>query len=211
MSQTQGGAAPGARIPLVDGDPMTAAQRAVFEEIVSGPRGRLVGPLRAALHNPALADRWQKLGKVLRYETSLPRTLSELAIIVAARHWNSPLEWAIHSVEAHNAGLDTRIIEAVKRREAPVFALKPESEVYDFSRQLLATGQVDAGAYGAVRQRWGVVGVVELTALIGYYTMVAMTLNAHAIPLPAGVISDLEQVRCEPLPPALISDASRSK
>jgi len=211
MSQTRESSAPAARIPLVDSDPMTADQRAVFEEIVSGPRGRLVGPLRAALHNPALADRWQKLGKVLRYETSLPRTLSELAIIVVARHWNSPLEWAIHSVEARNAGLDTSIIETIHRREAPVFELEPESEVYDFSRQLLATGQVGAGTYDAVRQRWGVVGVVELTALIGYYTMVAMTLNAHAIPLPTGVISDLEQARFEPLPPALTPDDPRSK
>lgn len=181
---------------------MTPEQQKVFEQVVSGPRGRLVGPLRAALHNPALADRWQKFGQVLRYETSLPRHLSELAIIVVARHWSSLLEWAVHAVEAREAGLEDSVIEAVQRRQPPAFVPGAEAEIYEFSRQLLASGQVDQEGYDAVRNRWGVVGVVELTALVGYYSMVAMTLNAHAIPLPDGENSDFEPSGVEPLPRA---------
>ena len=94
------------RIPLPGPQDMNAAQRAVFDKIVSGPRRTLVGPLRAALHNPSLADRWQALGQVLRYETCLPTVLNELAILVTARHWNSELEWTIHAGEARTAGLD---------------------------------------------------------------------------------------------------------
>ncbi len=101
---------------------MTPAQRNVYDAIVSGPRGTLVGPLRAALHNPALADRWQKLGQVLRFETSIPTALNELAILVTARRWNSELEWAIHARDAARAGLDSRITEAIRTCDLPDLA-----------------------------------------------------------------------------------------
>ena len=64
--------------------------------MVSGPRGELRGPLRAALHRPELADKWQQLGELLRYRTSLPARLNELAILVTARPWHCQLEWHIH-------------------------------------------------------------------------------------------------------------------
>lgn len=180
------------RIPLLDGgSPLSHEQRDVLEAVVRGPRGRLVGPLRAALYNPALADRWQRFGETLRYKTSLPKRLSELAIIVVARHWNSDLEWAVHALDAAEAGLDAAVIDAVRRRAAPLSATVEEAEVYEFARQMLARGSVDDAAYAAVHARWDAVGVVELAALIGYYTMVAMTLNVHHIPVPVDIASDL--------------------
>jgi 4-carboxymuconolactone decarboxylase len=194
------------RIPLHGASPkeMTKAQRAVFDKIVSGPRGALVGPLRAALHNPSLADRWQALGQVLRFETCLPDTLNELAILVAARHWNSELEWTIHAGEARRAGLDADVIEALRVGKLPVFAQEEEREVYEFSRELLESGRIGDTAYDALLNRWGVLGTVELTALVGYYSMVAMTLNAHHIPLPDHIPAELNSsaaTRTE-LPPA---------
>ncbi len=107
------------RIPLISADDLTEAQRAVYDKIVAGPRGTLVGPLRAALHNPSLADRWQAMGQVLRYETSLPRDLNELAILVTARHWNSELEWTIHAGAAREAGLNEALMEAIRRCTLP--------------------------------------------------------------------------------------------
>lgn len=179
------------RIPLPGPDEMNAEQRTVYEKIVSGPRGKLVGPLRAALHNPSLADRWQALGQVLRYETSLHARLNELAILVAARHWNSELEWTIHAGEARRAGLDDATIEALRTGVLPDFTDDEQREVYEFSRELLENGRVGDAAYEAVRLRWGALGVVELTAVIGYYSMVAMTLNAHGIPLPDHIPAEL--------------------
>lgn len=179
------------RIPLPGPDEMNGAQKAVYDKIIGGPRGTLVGPLRAALHNPALADRWQALGQVLRYETSLPRDLNELAILVTARHWNSELEWTIHAGAARKAGLDDKVTEAVRRGEVPSFTREEEREVYEFSRELLQNGRVSDAAYAMVLDRWGALGAVELTALVGYYSMVAMTLNAHGIPLPDHVPAEL--------------------
>lgn len=179
------------RIPFPSPEDMDAQQRAVFERIVNGPRGKLVGPLRAALHNPVLADRWQALGAVLRFDTSLPPALNELAILVVARRWNSELEWTIHARDGRRAGLSAAVIEDLKTGVLPRFTDPSEAEVYEFSRQLLENGKVGDETYASVLARWGVVGVVELTAVVGYYSMVAMTLNAHGIPLPPEVAPEL--------------------
>ena len=93
------------RIPLFPTDTMTPEQRRVHDAVVSGPRGELRGPLRAALYRPELADKWQQFGELLRYRISLPPMLSELAILVTARHCHAQLEWFIHEQMAAKAGL----------------------------------------------------------------------------------------------------------
>ncbi len=172
------------RIPLPTPDTMTDDQKRVYEKIVSGPRGRLVGPLRAALHSPELAERWQALGALLRFGTSLAPRVSELAIVVTARRWNSQIEWHIHAQAARAAGISDAVLDAIQARETPVFDNPDDAVVYEFARQIQETGQVDPGLYAQAVARWDAVGVVELTAVIGYYTMVSMTLNAHEIPMP---------------------------
>ena len=180
------------RLTLPTPEEMTTQQRTIHDQIVSGPRKRLVGPLRAALHNPTLADKWQQLGQVLRFEISLPPHLKELAILVTARRWSSQLEWGIHAGDAVKAGLKDDIIEAVRHCRAPDFKDdKAAAEIYEYARLLVQTGDVTQDAHHAIVARWDEVGVVELTALVGYYSMVAMTLNAHRIPLPEGVQADL--------------------
>jgi 4-carboxymuconolactone decarboxylase len=91
---------------------MTPEQRDVHDEIVSGVRGQLIGPLRAVIHSPDLARRWSRLGEYLRFSTLLPKKLNELAIIVTGRRWNSQLEFHIHAEAAKAAGLDPVCIEA---------------------------------------------------------------------------------------------------
>lgn len=176
------------RIHLPSPESMDAEQRAVFDAVVAGPRKALVGPLRAALHNPVLADRWQRFGQVLRFETSVPAVLNELAILLTARRWNCVLEWAIHERDALRAGMPGAWPEAIGNRRAPDFAdNESAAEIYRYVRQLLQFGDVETEIHAAVRRRWGERGVVEITAVVGYYTMVAMTLNAHRIPVPDGL------------------------
>ena len=165
---------------------MTAAQRAVYDAVVAGPRGAVVGPLLAVLHRPDLAGKWQEFGAMLRYGTSLPSRVNELAILATARHWNAQVEFYIHAQAAEKAGVGPSVIEAIRTGRRPAFSEPEEEEVYEFARQLLTTGQVSDAVYARVRDRWQPVGVVELTSVIGYYSMVAMTLNAHQIPLPDG-------------------------
>lgn len=172
------------RISLPTPEMMTAEQKTVYDSIISGPRARLVGPLRAALHNPELADRWQKMGALLRFGTSIPPRHSELAILVTSRRWNSQIEWHIHAQAALVAGLPESVINAICVAESPEFTNVDDADVYEFSRQLQQTGTVDEVVYQRVLATYKEAGIVEITAIIGYYSMVAMTLNVHHIPMP---------------------------
>ncbi len=183
-----------ARLHLPSAEEMTPEQRSVHDEVVSGVRGRLVGPLRAVIHSPDLARRWSRLGEYLRFSTCLPKKLNELAIIVTGRRWNSQLEFLIHAEAAIAAGLDPACVEAIRVGKAPAFADEAEAEVYEFARLLQQTGNVDEPVHAAVTKRWGARGVVELTGVIGYYTMVSMTLNAHEIPIPEGAKAPLSSL-----------------
>jgi 4-carboxymuconolactone decarboxylase len=182
------------RIPLFPLDTMSAEQKQVIDAVVTGPRGRLQGPLRAALHRPELADKWQQLGELLRYRTSLPEPLKELAILVTGRHCHAQVEWYVHAQMAAKAGLAQAVIDDLYAARRPATASADELAIYDYAEELNRRKTVGDANYKRVLDRFGVVGVVELTALVGYYTMVAMTLNCHDIPLPDGV--------APPLPPA---------
>ncbi len=174
------------RIPLPQPETMSGKQREVYDDIVRGPRGSVKGPLLAALYSPELADRWQRLGEQLRYRTSLPQRHTEMVILVTARANNCPFEWHAHEPFARRAGLEPEFIDAIRRGEPPRFVEQLDGSVHDFALQLQQTRSVSAGTYEQVLQKYGPLGVVELTALVGYYTMVAMTLNAHEMSVPEG-------------------------
>ena len=176
------------RIPFITADTaMSPEQRKVYDAVASGPRGTVQGPLLAALHRPELADKWQQLGEILRYRTSLPARLSEIAILVTAQCWRCQLEWHLHAGFALKAGVPQAVIDDIQAGRRPITADADALAIYDYATELQNRRVVSEETYRRALGRWDVVGVVELTALIGYYTMVAMTLNAHEFPLPAGV------------------------
>jgi len=182
-----------ARIPLVTPETLTPEQRPVYDAVVAGPRGKVEGPLRAALHNPELADRWQKLGEILRYGTVFPPRLSEVAILVTAQQCACQLEWHIHAQVARGTGLDAAIIDDLRSGQRPDTDDDEVLAIRDYCVELHEAKRVSDEAYARVLERWDVAGVVELTALAGYYTMVAMTLNAHQFPLPDGAVPPLPE------------------
>jgi 4-carboxymuconolactone decarboxylase len=166
---------------------MSTEQRLVYDKIVSGPRGRIEGPLRAALYNAELADKWQALGALLRYKTSLTPRQSEIAILVTGRCCNSPFEWFAHRRESEKIGIEQNILEAILAQTEPSFKSTDEQLVYQFAWELNQYKSVSDATYNNALAQFNAKTLVELTALVGYYTMVAMTLNAHEIPLPEGV------------------------
>ena len=176
----------GVRVPLLSVDEMNDDQRRLYEAVVSGPRGQMIGPLRAAIHSPELAQLWSQFGEFLRFRTCLPKRLNELAIVVTGRRWTSQVEWWVHAKACVEAGMPQAVVDAIGELATPTFDEAADLEVYEFARLLQQTGQVPSSVYRAVEARWGTRGVVELGAVIGYYTMVSMTLNAHQLPLPEG-------------------------
>ncbi len=179
------------RIKLPEPADMTDAQRAVYGTVVAGKRGRAPAPFLAWLANPEMADRAQKLGELVRYDTTLPPRLSELAILAVARFWSSEYEWFAHKKEALKAGLDAGIIADIAARRPPRLVNRDEQAVYDFTVALNEMRQVTDERYRAAVDAIGDRAVVELVTLIGYYTLIAMTLNVFEICVPDGVEPEL--------------------
>lgn len=170
----------------LDETALTPEQRRIHDAIASGPRGKVEGPLRVWLQSPGLADKAQALGAFCRYGTSLPPRLSELAIITTGAFWRSGFEWAAHAPLAEAAGIDPTAIEAIRRGETPVFAREDEAAVHAFSRMLHCERRVDDATYARAIAVLGLQGTVDLVGILGYYTLISMTINAFEVPLPEG-------------------------
>ncbi len=174
-----------ARIPDLDESSLSAEQRRVYDLIRSGPRGTVEGPLRVWLTSPDLAERAQSLGAYCRYHTSLEPRLSELAIITVGAHWRAGFEWAVHAPIAERAGVAGAAIAAIQCGREP--ALKDdELAVYAFTRELLAMHEVGTATFERLTSVVGRVGVVDLVGILGYYSLICMTINAFQVPAPAG-------------------------
>ena len=180
------------RLDLPPEAEMTAAQKAACAEAVAGLRGRVPAPMVAWIQNPELASRGQKLGELLRYQTTLEPRLSELAILVCGRHWTSHHEWTAHKREGLKAGMDPEVIAAIAARRTPALRDAREQAVYDVSSTLLATGRVAQPVYDRGVAALGRRGMVELVGILGYYCMVALTLNTFELGLPGSVAPELE-------------------
>lgn len=165
------------RLPQFDMSTATPAQREVLDEILSGPRGNLNGPFLAWIHTPEMAQHAQRLGAFCRYRTGLPLRLSELAILVTAARWRAQAEWYIHHPIALSAGLPESIADAILAGIEPSFEDADDALVYAFAAELYAHRRVGDDTYARAVERFGLAVVVNLVALIGYYSLVAMTLN----------------------------------
>lgn len=172
-------------------DERSPEQRAVLEEAAAGLRGRVPAPMRAWIASPELARRAQSLGEFLRYRTALGPRLSELAILVTARLWTSQYEWHVHARAAREAGLEESVIEAIRLGRRPEFPDEAARIVHDAARAIHRERGLGDAAYAEARDVLGERGLAELVGLLGYYTLVSMTLNVYAIGVPDGVDDSL--------------------
>jgi 4-carboxymuconolactone decarboxylase len=171
---------------------MTPDQRRIHDDIVGGPRGKIDGPFNAWLRSPELCDRAQKLGAFCRYQTSLPARLSELAILTVARHTSCQVEWYLHEPIARAAGVSPEVVAAIRERRPPPLAGADTQAVHALVRELLETHRISDATYGAAVAALGETGTVELVGIVGYYVLVAMTLNGFEVPVPDGAPPPLE-------------------
>ena len=174
------------RIPDIDPATLTPEQKRIHDEIVSGPRGKVEGPLRVWLTSPGLADRAQALGAFCRYGTSLDQRLSELAILVTGAYWRAGFEWHVHAPIAIKAGLDAASVEAIRVDKVAKLERDDEKAVYAFARELLTTRRVSDETYAMAESTLGRLAVVDLVGVLGYYGLISMTINAFDVPLPPG-------------------------
>ncbi|MGZ8288086.1 MAG: carboxymuconolactone decarboxylase family protein [Telluria sp.] len=172
---------------------MTPAQQAGAQAIVDGPRGALYGPFVPLLRSPELMDHAQRLGEYLRFRSAIGTRLSELAILIVARHWNQEVEWAIHAPIAAHSGIPVAAIDAIAHGRRPQGMPDEDAAVHDFSFELNRDKRVSDPSYARALALFGERGVVDLMAINGYYTFLAMVMNAAQTPAPASP--------AKPLPP----------
>lgn len=205
-SKNASAAADPRRFKLIPLENLTPEQRVVADAIRSGARsavkgsaaggtGPLGGPFNVWLRSPGVGNLVQQLGAEIRFRSSLPTKLNEMAIIITARQWTSQYEWYAHCRLALEAGLAPSIADDIARGRRPSGMDADETIVYDFSRELHETQGVSDATYKAALDRFGERGIVDLIAVNGFYVLVSMCLNVDRTPLPAGEREPLAPLR----------------
>ncbi|MFZ2160025.1 MAG: carboxymuconolactone decarboxylase family protein [Bradyrhizobium sp.] len=179
------------RLKLLSPGEMSPAQKETYDESIAGKRGAPPAPMMAWLNSPEMARHATRLGEVLRFDTMFPAKLSEIAILVTARHWTAHYEWYAHKRLALKGGMDPGIIDDIRNRRTPTFDDPRGQMIYDVAKSLHEGRGVSQALYDEAIKVLTVRGLTEIIGLCGYYTMVSMTLNAFEFELPAGEVSEL--------------------
>lgn len=174
----------GDRLPPLDPATWTEAQRRCAEEIVAGPRGAVISPFVPLLRSPELCTHAQRMGEHLRYRSAIGLRLSELAILVTARHWDQQVEWAIHAPIARREGLAAETVQAIAEDRTPAFSREDEAVVHAFAQESLREHRVRDTTWARALELLGETGVVDLSGIVGYYTMLSIVMNAARTPPP---------------------------
>jgi len=183
----------GERMPQIPLEKMTPQQRAVAEDIMAGPRGGMRGPFNTWLRSPELANRLQKVGEYVRFNSSLDKRLNEMAICMTAQYWGSQYEWYAHAPLALKAGLNSDVLKAIGEGKKPDNMKDDEAIVWEFTNQLRRDHNVDDAIYARALEKFGEGGIVDLIGVNGYYDVVAMTLNVARVSPPDGEVMPFKQ------------------
>ena len=174
------------RMPPIPADKMTDAQKKAAEELIAGPRGTLVGPFIPLLRSPEFMSRLQKAGEYLRFETKLGSNITEFVTLLTARHWTQQFEWDAHEGSAKQAGVKPEIIMAIAEGRRPTGMSADEEILHDFCTELLHHHCVSDATYARALSRFNEKGVIDITGLCGYYSLLGMIMNVSRTPMPPG-------------------------
>jgi 4-carboxymuconolactone decarboxylase len=171
------------RLAHVSVEELPEAQRRLFQDLMGDTGGAVPGPFGAWARSPELAGHMLAIIGFLRDRAALPARLVELGILIAVRHWDARYAWKAHEARGLRAGLDPEVIAALDAGRAPLFKKADEGAVFAFCTELQEKRAVGAATYAQAVEALGEQGVVELTAALGFYTLIAMTVKAFEIPV----------------------------
>jgi 4-carboxymuconolactone decarboxylase len=174
------------RMPEIPADKMTDAQKKAAEEFAAGRGTPVFGPFVPLLRSPEVMLRTKAMGDYLRFRSVLPPKVSEYAILITARHWSNEYEWAVHFPIAEKAGVNPDLLSMLAEGRQVKGVYETDQLTYEFCTELLTNKCVSDTTYHWAVIKIGEQGVIDLTALVGYYSLLALVLNMARTPLPAG-------------------------
>jgi 4-carboxymuconolactone decarboxylase len=182
----------GNRFKPLTWETMSPEQQQMTRAVLGGKRGNMQGPYNVLLRSPEVGHLAQSFGAHTRFNSSLPLALNELAILLVARDWTAQFVWWVHRRIAEDAGLPVDLIQAISNQTPRPNNLTADvNAVYEFCNELIQTRKVSDSTFAEVAKHFGERGVVDLMATMSYYTLVSMSLNVDAYPLPDGVAPEL--------------------
>jgi len=170
-----------ARMKEIKPEEFDAPVRALGEKIVKTRGGTIQGPWAHMLRSPKLAEKAAAYSDLFRTELSLPLNLVQLAVIMAARHWNAAYVWNAQAPRAKAAGVSEAAIEAIRAKKSPSFADPAEKAVYDLFSELYGKQSVSDATYEAATEALGEKGLVEILNVAGFYSIVASIVVATGV------------------------------
>lgn len=180
------------RMPPIPPEKQTEAQRKASAEFTEGRGYAVRGPFAPLLRSPEVMLRAKAMGDYLRFKSTIPPRLNEMAICITARHWGQSYEWHAHRPLAEKGGLRPEIADAIAAGRRPTGMAADEEVIWDFSTELHQNKCVSDATYARAVAAFGEQGVVDLVAVNGYYSLIAMVLNVARVPLPAGATPGLK-------------------
>jgi len=186
------GSSPDDRMPPLAESDMTPEQKAAVEAFREKRGQEPGGPFVPLTRSPAVLQAATHLGAYLRFESALSVELSELAIIITARRWSQNYEWGAHRAIAEKAGLSPDVAEAIREGRRPEIMTADQQIIYDFCTEVHANGQVSDATYGRAKGAFREQGVIDITTICGYYSLLAMVMNVARTPLPQGAEAELK-------------------
>jgi 4-carboxymuconolactone decarboxylase len=174
------------RVPDLTAAELSPRQKQIYEEIARTRGGTVRGPFAIWLRLPDLAERADRLGGALRTGGRLDKRLFELMVLIVARHWSAQYEWFVHARHAREAGVSPEVIEALRLGRTPAFVKEDEQLVFDLVGAVNERRVLSEPLYERALSAFGLDLLIELVAAIGFYTMVAVTLNVFDAPVPGG-------------------------
>lgn len=180
------------RMPPLAEERMDEAQRRAAAALVAGPRKGVFGPFIPLMRSPELMDRLQRVGEYLRFGNANPARLSELAMLVTARHVTNQFEWAVHYPLAVKEGIPAAALDEIARGRKPQGLGEDEALVHDFCREMLSTHRVCDAMYERATARFGERGVVDLIGTVGYFIAICLVMNVAGTPAPSNGVAPLQ-------------------
>jgi 4-carboxymuconolactone decarboxylase len=181
------------RMPPIPADKYTEAQKKAAEEFAGGRGYEVRGPFVPLIRSPEVMLRAKAMGDHLRFKSALAPRLSEMIILITAREWTQQYEWVAHHDIAIKAGLRNDIADAIADGRRPVGMAEDEEAAYDMSIEIQRTKRVSDPTWNKAVAKFGEQGVIDLLGINGYYTFLAMAMNAARTGLPAGVAEPLKR------------------